>query len=277
MTIDRKAAARYALISVLAVPFAFPICLVVINAVKRQQDILADTLGIPLGRLTLDNLVHVATDPSIDMAGAYLTSALLTASTVFLTVGLASALGYVLARARNRLATACYVLLLAGLLVPPQVTLLPLVKLLAALHLMFTLPGLIAVEVASTLPLAVLLFAGFVRGLPIELEEAARVDGAGRFRVYVQIVMPLLRPATVTVAILVGVFIWNDYVNPAIILGPAGGNTVTTAINHAVGRFSTNFEQVYGALWLATVPLLLVFVILQRRLIAGLTEGAVRG
>ncbi len=277
MTTGRLAAVRYAMISVFAVPFLLPIYLVVVNALKHQQDILSSPLSIPWGSLTLNNLLHEVTDPSHDLAGAYATSGMLTASTVILTIALASSLGYVLARARTRLATAGYVILLTGLLVPPQTTLLPLVKLLAAMHLISTLPGLIAVEVASNLPLAVLLFTGFVRGLPIELEEAARVDGASRLRLYLQIVLPLLKPATVTVALLVGISCWNDYVNPSVILGPAGSSTVTTAINQAVGRFSTNYEQVYSALWLVTIPVLLVFVALQRRLVAGLTEGAVRG
>jgi raffinose/stachyose/melibiose transport system permease protein len=159
--------------------------------------------------------------------------------------------------------------------VPPEATLLPLIKLLTAINLMFTPQGLIAVQVASYLPLAVLLYVGFVRTLPVELEEAARVDGASQLQVYRRIVLPLLAPATITVAIIIGLISLTDFVTPSVVLG-TGSNTITTAINYAIGRFSTNYEAIYSTLWWVTIPMIVAFAFLQRRLVGGLTEGALR-
>jgi raffinose/stachyose/melibiose transport system permease protein len=259
-----------------ALLFLGPIYLIFVNALKGEADIEADPIGIPFGRLTLDNLIGEITNPAHDLIGSYALSAWITVVSVGLAIFLGSVLGYLLARSSGRLPILVYLLLLAGLLVPPQVTLLPLVKLLSAIGLMFTAPGLILVDVAGYIPLAVLLYAGFIRTLPIELEEASRVDGATQFQTYRKIVLPLLRPATITVAIILGLICLTDFVNPSVILG-TGSNTITTAINQAIGRYSTNYTEVYSALWWVTIPMLAIFISLQSRLVDGLTAGALRG
>lgn len=276
MTGRASTVARNLVLIGFALLFLGPIYLIAINAIKQEADIEADPIGIPFGRLTLDNLTGEILNPAHDLIGSYALSAWITVISVGLAIFLGSVLGYLLARSRGRLPVLVYLLLLAGLLVPPQVTLLPLVKLLATMGLMFTAPGLILVDVAGYIPLAVLLYAGFIRTLPIELEEASRVDGASQFQTYRKIVLPLLRPATITVAIILGLICLTDFVNPSVILG-TGSNTITTAINQAVGRYSTNYTEVYSALWWVTIPMLAIFISLQSRLVDGLTAGALRG
>jgi raffinose/stachyose/melibiose transport system permease protein len=267
--------ARHFILICCAIFFAAPIYLIVVNAVKHQADIASDPFGIPFGRLTISNLIEVVTDPDANLGGAYILTGWITTIGVTLTVFLGSALGYVLARSRHRWTNLLYLVLLAGILVPPEATLLPLIKLLTAINLMFTPQGLIAVQVASYLPLAVLLYVGFVRTLPVELEEAARVDGASQLQVYRRVVLPLLAPATITVAIIIGLISLTDFVTPSVVLG-TGSNTITTAINYAIGRFSTDYEAIYATLWWVTIPMIVGFVFLQRRLVGGLTEGALR-
>jgi raffinose/stachyose/melibiose transport system permease protein len=113
--------------------------------------------------------------------------------------------------------------------------------------------------------------------IPRELEEAAAIDGAGRFQIFWKIVFPLLRPATASVMIFLGVWIWNDFLNPLIILGPSKGTTITTGIYRAIGQYQADFGQVFTLMFLATLPVLIFYLALQKDFVKGLTGGATKG
>jgi raffinose/stachyose/melibiose transport system permease protein len=123
----------------------------------------------------------------------------------------------------------------------------------------------------------VFVFSGFMRSIPVELEEAAAIDGAGRGRVFWRIVFPLLRPATASVLIFLGVWIWNAFLDPLIILGPSQGTTVTTGIYRAIGQYQADFGTVFALMFLATLPVLIFYLALQKHFVKGLTGGATKG
>jgi raffinose/stachyose/melibiose transport system permease protein len=168
-------------------------------------------------------------------------------------------------------------LLLCGLMIPPQVILMPVTQVLRATHLMTTLQGLILFNVGYYVPFGVFVFSGFIRTVPVELEESAAIDGASPGQVFWRIVFPLLRPATASVLIFLGVWIWNDFIDPLIILGPSQGTTITTGIYRSIGQYQVDFGGVFALMFLATLPVLIFFLALQKQFVKGLTGGATKG
>nr|WTB28482.1 carbohydrate ABC transporter permease [Streptomyces sp. NBC_00830] len=186
-------------------------------------------------------------------------------------------LGHYLARTSSRWGRAATLVLLSGLMIPPQVILLPITQVLHVFGLMATVQGLVLFNVGYYVPFGVFVFAGFVRSVPIELEQAAAIDGAGWFTTFWRIVFPLLRPATASSVIFFGVWIWNDFLNPLIILGPGTGTTVTTGIYRAIGQYQADYGTVFGLMLLATLPVLVLYLVLQKQFVKGLTGGATKG
>ena len=269
---------RHAVLLPICVLMLLPMYILFVNAFKTEADIRASTLSLPLDRLTLSNLVNAVQGVGgFQVFTAYRTSLIITVSTVVGTIVVSSMISYVLARRTGRYFQAIYLVLIAGLLIPPQVILLPVVQILSYVNLMFTLPGLVLFNMAGALPLGVFIYTSFIRKVPQELDEAAMVDGAGPFRIFTRIIVPLVLPVTVTVSIFIAIFAWNDFVGPLVILGPTGTQTVTTGVFRSIGQYSVDFERVYSSLWLASAPMLLLYVFVQRWFVSGLTEGGVKG
>ncbi|KUJ36294.1 carbohydrate ABC transporter permease [Streptomyces sp. NPDC093228] len=263
-------------VTALGAVFAVPLYVVLANTFKPGADIASSPAALPAPP-TLDNLQAVMDRPD-HLFWASLTNSLLvtTLSVVVLTV-LSAMLGHYLARTNSRWGRAATLLLLSGLMIPPQVILLPITHVLRIFHLMATVQGLVLFNVGYYVPFGVFVFAGFVRTIPVELEEAAAIDGAGRLTVFWRIVFPLLRPATASAVIFFGVWIWNDFIDPLIILGPGSGTTVTTGIYRAIGQYQADYGTVFGLMFLATLPVLILYLVLQKQFVQGLTSGATKG
>lgn len=256
--------------------FSVPLYVVLANTFKQGSKIAPSPASPPIPP-TLDNLTSVMTR-SDNLFWASLTNSLLVTSiSVALLTIVSAMLGHYLARTESRWGQVAMLVLLSGLMIPPQVILLPIVRMLQLFDLMATLQGLVLFNVGYYVPFGVFVFAGFVRTIPRELEEAAAIDGAGPVRVFWRVVFPLLRPASASAVIFFGVWIWNDFINPLIILGPSQGTTVTTGIYRAVGQYQTDFGTVFGLMFLATLPVLTLYLLLQRQFVTGLTSGAAKG
>ncbi|MFI6294930.1 carbohydrate ABC transporter permease, partial [Nonomuraea sp. NPDC050790] len=186
-------------------------------------------------------------------------------------------LGHYIARTRSRFGRIALLVLLAGLMIPPQVILVPVTHVLNATHLMGTISGLVLFNVGYYVPFGVFVFSGFIRNIPIDVEEAAAIDGSSRLSTFWRVVFPLLRPATASVLIFLGVWIWNDFLNPLIILGPQGGTTVTVGLYRSLGQFQRDYGATFGLMFMATLPILLFYLLLQKHFVKGLTGGAVKG
>ncbi|WP_426502726.1 carbohydrate ABC transporter permease [Dactylosporangium sp. McL0621] len=256
--------------------FFVPLYLVLTNAFKPSDQISAAPASLPRPP-TLDNIVAVLTRPDGLFWVSLTNSVIVTTVSVIVLVVLSAMLGHYVARTRSRWARALTLVLLAGLMIPPQVILIPITDVLRAGHLMATVQGLILFNVGYYLPFGMFVFAGFVRTIPVELEEAATIDGAGRAQVFWRVVFPLLRPASASVMIFLGVWIWNDFIDPLIILGPGRGTTVTTGVYRAIGQYQSDFGSVFALMFLATLPVLGFYLALQRHFVKGLTGGATKG
>ncbi|KRC62132.1 ABC transporter permease [Agromyces sp. Root81] len=257
--------------------FVIPIYLAVSGAFKTQEQILTEPLALP-SPFTLDNIVGALQRPDHLIQSGLLNSILVTVATLVLIIPLASATSFWISEQRPVIRGVLLAAFALGLMVPPQVVLQPIVSLLQSIGLANSYPGLILSNVGGGyLSFAVFLYVGFLRTVPREVVEAARVDGAGELRIWWTIVMPLVRPATATVGIFLGLWVWNDFLNPLIILGPLQGQTITTGIYQSVGTISTDYAQLFGVMFLAAIIPVVGYLVTQREFIHGLMSGASKG
>lgn len=254
--------------------FVSPIYLTVVNAFKSNKDITADPATPPL-HPTLSNLSTALHRPDhLIQLGLRNSLIVVVCSLVFL-IPLGSAFSFWISRRKTKVRALILAGLSAGLMIPPQVVLLPTIRILGWVHLDHTYPGLILSNVGGGyFSFAVFVYVGFMRAVPNEIVEAARLDGAGSLRIWWTIVMPLVRPATATVAIFLSLWIWNDFLNPQFILGPLQGQTITTGIYLSVGQFQMDYGQLFGIMFLAGIIPVAGYLVMQKQFIAGLTSGS---
>jgi raffinose/stachyose/melibiose transport system permease protein len=267
---------RPAVAITVAAAFFLPLYVALVNVVKKGSRISAEPMSVPIPP-TLENIDAVLTRSDRLFWVSLTNSLIVTSLSILILTALSAMLGHYLARTRAWWVRWVTLLLLSGLMIPPQVILLPITRVLRALDLMSTVQGLVLFNVGYYIPFGVFVFAGFTRAIPVELEEAAAIDGASRFQVFWRIVFPLLRPATASVLIFLGVWIWNDFLNPLIILGPSRGTTITTGIYRSIGQYQADFGAMFALMFLATLPVLIFYLALQRHFIRGLTGGATKG
>jgi raffinose/stachyose/melibiose transport system permease protein len=261
------------LLLILAVIFALlPVALAFLASFKSLYDFYDNPLGLP-AKWEWHNYTSVWREAHI--ADYARNSVIVTFVSVPLIVILSCLAGYGLTRYKFRFSRTIYLYFLAGLLIPIQLTILPSLLQMKALHLVNTHAGLITLYTALGLPFSVFLMAGFMNTMPGELSEAARLDGAGELRAFWDVVVPRTKPALATVAILNGVSIWNEFFL-ALILSP-GTPTLQVGINNLRGYYSTEWGYIFAGVMVAALPVILAYVLLTKQFIRGLTAGALKG
>ena len=254
--------------------FILPIYLALSGAFKSQEQILANPLSLP-APFTFDNILTALQRPDSLVTNGLVNSVLVTGLSVGILLPLASALSFYISERSPRLKGVLLAIFALGLMVPPQTVLLPIVQLLQVVGLGHSYPGLILSNIGGGyMSFAVFVYVGFLRTVPREVIEAARVDGATDLRIWWTIVLPLIRPATATVAIFLGLWVWNDFLNPLFILGPLQGQTITTGIYVALGGYSADYGQLFGIMLLAAIVPVVGYLVTQREFIHGLMSGA---
>ncbi|WP_238698111.1 carbohydrate ABC transporter permease [Streptomyces sp. E5N91] len=255
-----------------------PMYLLVVNAFKSQQEILANPFSPSFGTATFQYLTDAWNNPDFSILKGYGVTIALVLCVNALAMAVCAPAAYVLARTPNPISRLLLFFFVAGMFIPTQVILVPVIFVLRGIGLMGTLPGLILFMTATTIPFTLFVFFGYIRVLPRSLDEAAAIDRAGRYRTLWRIILPLMRPIVATVFILNSLSVWNDFASPQMILGPGSGvYTVTTGVYAAVGQYSTDYTKVFPTLLLAVIPILVIFVVMQRHIMSGLAAGAVKG
>ncbi|MDD3402567.1 MAG: carbohydrate ABC transporter permease [Hespellia sp.] len=258
---------------VLALIVVLPIYIAVSNTFKLSDIILDQPLSLPIPP-TIQNIVSVLKSPNTNMIEMYKNSIILMVAGTLLTVVVSSMAAYYLARIKSKLSGFLRIYFLIGIMVPYVIVYLPLCILLRNLSIPFGVPILIFVFVSGNISFATFMYTNYIHSLPIELEEAAEIDGASKFQVFWQILFPLLRPCTTTIAIFVGLGIWNDFQTP-LLLGQV--KTITVGIYTAVGPYSANWGVVFAYVFFAAMPVIVVYLLAQKNFVNGLTAGALKG
>lgn len=255
-----------------------PLYLVIVNAFKPESAIRQRPFSADPGVLSTDYLRSALSSPDYNIIKAFGVTVLFVVLVNALSLALAGPAAYVIARGTRPWHKGMLLVFLAGLFIPGQVLVIPVIYVLRFTGLMGTIPGFVLYEATLTLPLSMFLFVGYIKSIPRELDEAAQIDGAGRLRTFWQVIFPLMRPVVVTAVVLHTIGVWTDFVNPQIVLGPTSGlYTVMTGVYSAIGLHTTDLSVVYPTLLLAIAPVLAFFVIMQRKIVGGLTAGATKG
>jgi raffinose/stachyose/melibiose transport system permease protein len=270
--------------------YMLPFFLVIINSSKPSLKIIMDPLALPENPSQLIiNIKTIFESPNVRYLTSFMSTLIITAASVGLLVLIASMGAWVLVRTKTKLSNAVFMVFVAAMVIPFQVVMFPLISWFhmvevklglfqTPFRLLQNYPGIILAYLGFGSSLSIFLYHGFIKSVPLELEEAATIDGCTRAATFFRIVFPLLTPITVTVIILNSMWIWNDYLLPLLVLG--SGNAVRTlplAVAGFVGSFVKKWDLILTATLMTMLPIIIVFLILQKHIIKGMVEGSVKG
>lgn len=247
-----------------------PLSLMILNSFRTTQQMAKEPLGLPDG-FNMASYQKAWVTASFETY--FFNSMFVTISSVFLGTAVSLLAAYVFARSKRKVFVWLEGLFLSGLLLPVFLAILPIFYLFDALGLISNLGALILVYAALSIPFSSFILAAFFRQLPIELEEAARIDGAGYFRTFFFVLLPLVRPAIATVVVFRFVPIWNDFFYPLMLMRDRASYTLPVGLTRFFGEYQTDWATLFAGLTIATIPLVFLFLVASKQLVAGLTAG----
>ena len=274
---EKNSAILTVVFSILSVLWLCPIALVLLNSFKKKAYISRRPFAIPTGKMFvgLDNYVN-----GIEKTGffqAFGWTVFITVGSVLVIIFCTSMCAWYICKVKNTFTNTFYYLCLFSMIVPFQMVMFPLSKIVNMLHLN-TPWGLIIVYLGFGAGLAVFMFTGFVKSIPLEIEEAAMIDGCTPIHTFFDVVLPIMKPTCVTVAILQTMWIWNDYLLPYLNLDMKRFKTVSIAIQYLRGGYgSIDMGAMMGVLVLAIIPIIVFYLFCQKYIIEGVVAGAVKG
>lgn len=266
-----------AIFSIISIGYIFPIMLVFINSFKKKAYISRKPFDIPTGKMYvgLENYFRGIKQANFFEGAKW--STVITVGSVFLIILCTSMCAWYIVRVKNALTKAIYYLCLFAMIVPFQMEMFTLSKLANSLGLN-TPWGLWIIYLGFGAGLSVFMFTGFVKSIPIEIEEAAMIDGCNPLQTFFGVVLPVLKPTCVTVAILQTMWIWNDYLLPYLVLDLKKYVTIPIAVQYLKGGYgSVDMGAMMGVLVLAIIPIIIFYLFCQRYIIEGVVAGAVKG
>jgi raffinose/stachyose/melibiose transport system permease protein len=272
---NKRVVLEIASVAIALVVFVIPFLFMLLTAVKSADQASDLTFSWPSSWHVVQNLKDVFSARDYILLTAFKNSIILTFVSIIVLVVLAAMVGFIIQRRPGRAASVANLLVLSGLIIPPAIV--PTIYVLQNLGLFKTLPGLILVEIAFNMSFAVLLFRAFVAAIPRELDEAAILDGASGFGLFFRVILPLLRPVTITVVLTTSVAIFNDFVNPLYFLPGDKNATVQLTLFNFQSQLSTQYNLLFMNIILVTIPPLLLFIFFNRKIVSGMTAGAVKG
>ncbi|MHC5249359.1 carbohydrate ABC transporter permease [Enterococcus sp. LJL120] len=260
---------------VLAVIWFIPIYYLLVTTFKSAKDATDNPLSLPHEWLFSN---YTSAWEKMEFPRAFGNTLIITVCSVVILIILSSMVGYALARSKTKISNGIFLFFIAGLVVPFQMNIVSLYKVVKMLGLMNSLAAVIFVNIAINLPQAIFLFKEFIEStIPIELEEAAEVDGAGVLRRFFQIVFPLLTPVISTVAIITTLNVWNEFMTPLLFLQTRDKGVILQEVSRNIGQFSTDWTALFPMMMLGVAPLIVFYLFMQKYIIAGVSAGAVKG
>ncbi|MFC4779302.1 carbohydrate ABC transporter permease [Paenibacillus sp. GCM10023252] len=258
-----------------AAVFLIPVYYLLVTTFKSPAEAVAHPLSLPK-TITLEHYHHVF--ESMNYWGALKNNLIITVCAVTGIVLLGAMAAYSFARKEGRVYSFLFVFFLVGMMVPYQMGILALYRIVVNMGLMNTLIGVILILLCYNLPLSIFLFRGFISStVPRELEEAAWMDGCGVLKTFFLIVLPLLKPIVATVAILTALNTWNDFMTPLLFLQSRENSVLLLELFRNIGQFSVDWTNFFPMMFLSILPLLLFYLFMQRFIIEGITSGSIKG
>ena len=258
--------------------YMFPFIMVVINSLKQKRDIIKSPFSwlYTIKGLSFDNFVKAFTQ--MDFLNAFKNSLLVTASATLLVTLLAAMLAYYIVRHNNKISKLTFALMVASMIIPFQAIMIPLVSIYGGiLNVLNHRITLIFMHTGFSMAMSVFMFHGFIKGsIPIALEEAAYIDGCTNAQTFFKIVFPLLKPIISTMVILNALAFWNDFLLPSLVLTDKKLLTLPLSTYSFYGTYSADYGTIMAGLLLCVVPILILYILLQKQIISGVVAGAVK-
>lgn len=251
-----------------------PLVLAVVNSFKTNGEILTNVISLPT-QITFEN--YVRSFGKMHYLRSLGNTVFLAGGSVALIVLFSALAGWKLCRTKTRLSRFLLSLFIFSMLIPFSSIMIPLYKVVLVLDIKNSLFGLCFVYAGLGVSMAIFLYHGFVKGIPKELEEAAAIDGCSPLQTFFRIVFPMLKPVTATICITNVLWIWNDFLLPLIILSDNKKYTLLLSTNTLFGQYSSDWSAILSALVIAALPVILFYALLQKQILKGITDGAMKG
>lgn len=280
LALNKKKKRKYLIsiaLIVIVIITVIPLYLPIINSFKLTNDIVRSPFALPFNSFTLENYKNIFSNGNTEVFNMYLNSIILTGVSLLLIMVFSPLAGYYIARSTNIVAKNVTIYFLAGMMIAEQITLIPLAGMYRDLGLIGKMYGMFFFYLGNNCAFSIIFYSKFIRSIPYELEEAAVIDGASRFKIFWKVIYPLLKPCTATIIVFVGLTIWNDFLNPLILLGGAQSQTITLGIYSAIGPYGADFGLIFSYVVIASAPILILYIFMQKWFVSGLTAGAVKG
>lgn len=272
----------YVILSFWALTTIYPIFWIIMNSFKAKNEILANSFSLPIGDLfTLSN--YTTAFERLNIFSAYRNSLIISGTVALVVVFLAGLASFAIVRYHFRLKKFVYSLVIAGMMFPVFSTIIPVFRMLNTVHiantnnLWLSLLSVALPQIAGNMSFAIVVLSGYIKALPIELEEAAYMEGCNAYQIFFKVVMPLTKPSFATVAIFSFLWSYNDLFTQMFLLRLPEQRAITRLLNELTAMEGTNYGLMAAAVALVVIPVIIVYIILQKHIIKGMTAGAVKG
>ena len=254
--------------------FLIPFYFMFVQSIKSKKE--ANRLSIAWPKeLHFENYLEVIKHGNYQLVTAFKNSAILTLFTVLGLLVTGAMAGYVIQRRKGKLMTGIQSVIMLGLMIPASI--LPTIHMLQSMHIYKTMFSMVMIEIVLQTPFTIMLYRGFMASIPVDLEEAASIDGCTRWQIFTKVIFPLLKPIQATIIILVGVQTFNDFTNPLYFLPGAANTTVQLTLYNYKGQLGNSYNLLFADIIIITVPMLILFLFFNKRIVAGMVAGAVKG
>jgi raffinose/stachyose/melibiose transport system permease protein len=256
----------------LALLYLSPFYIIIINAFKTKKELFQSTLALPL-TWGFDNFTEAFV--RLDYLKALRNSLFVVVTSVIVIIIFTSMAAWMLERTKSKASSFIFYLFISSMLIPFQAVMLPLVRVMGKLNLL-NMGGIIFMYLGFGTSLSVFLYHGFLKGIPKELDEAAMIDGCSKFQTFWKIIFPLLKPISVTVAILNTVWIWNDFLLPSLVINKTDTQTIPLKTFFFFGEYTKQWHLALAGLILAIIPVIIFYAIAQKHIIKSITAGSIK-
>lgn len=259
---------------VLAVIYLFPFYIVVVNSFKTQKGIFLNVMGLPSKEFFRPQN-YIDAFKQLNFIHSFTNSLLITVSSTVLIIMLSSMCAWMLVRTKNKLSNFIFFLFAIAMLIPFQSVMLPLVSIMGKIGFLNP-PGLVFMYIGFGASLSVILYHGFIKSIPYELEEAATIDGCNPWQMFWLIIFPLLHNTTITISILNVMWIWNDFLLPQLVINKPQWHTIPLKMFYFFGQFSKKWDLALAGLVISIIPVVVFYVITQKYIVKSITMGAIK-
>ena len=263
----------FAALFLLLLLYIAPFLLVLLNSMKPTREFLENPIKLPV-EFNFNN--YLVALEKMNFARAIMNTFIITTLSVALIVFFSSMTAYAFVRFKWRVSKVLFGLFVSAMLIPFQAIMIPLVRIYGSMSLLNSIWTLVFMYIGFGAPLSIFIYHGFIKSIPVEIEEAAMIDGCSRIQTFFRVVFPLLKPISFTVVILAVLWIWNDYLLPSLVLVRAEQRTLPLSIYYFYGTYTVDYGLLMAGLLMTVLPILVVYLFLQKYIIKGVIQGSIK-